>query len=193
MYSHPLSPWSLLCQCLQGAPIPAPVSADAALLHLLLVLGCSPLCWGRHSQTPEWLLKFSFHRWETSPSVWVLLTVQGQVVAVPSWWTACRLGWSHLQISCVQYQYLLCRAQPSAGLACPWLRHQVSQVGLTQHPSHGVFYLLKALGLLTIFLKTFSFFFFSSKESAVEHLTEARIAETCCFTRHSSCPRGKKW
>lgn len=31
--------WSLLCQCLQGAPIPAPVSADAALLHFLLALG----------------------------------------------------------------------------------------------------------------------------------------------------------
>lgn len=35
-------------------------------------------------------------------------------------------------------------------------------------------------------------FLFFSKESAVEHLTEASIAETCCFTRHSSCPRGKK-
>lgn len=49
-------------------------------------------------------------------------------------------------------------AQPSAGFACPWLRHRVSWVGLTQHPSHGFFYLLKALRLIIIILVAETYF-----------------------------------
>lgn len=111
-----------------------PLSQHLYLLILLCsiycwVLGCSSLCWGRHSQIPKWPLKLSFHRWETSPSVWVLLTVQAHVAAVPSWWTACRLGWSSWQISCVQYQYLLCLALLSLQQGWPVLGSGTGEQG----------------------------------------------------------------
>lgn len=138
MYSHPLSQRSLLCQGLQGAPIPAPVSADTALLHLLLALGLlMPLLRQEFSNTRV-----------TSK---ILLPQVGDIPVCVGFADSagprgsCPTLMNSLQAWMVLLTNFMCAvpiftvrgyAQPSAGLACPWLRHWV---GLTQHPSHGLF------------------------------------------------------
>lgn len=168
MYSHPLPQRSLLCQCLKGAPVPVPVSAVTALLHLLLGLGLFiPLLRQAFSNT-----RMTFK---------ILLPQVGHIpICVCFADSAGPRGCCSILMNSLQAWMVLLTnimyavsifivhgsAQPSAGLACPWLRHRVSWVGLTQHPSHGFFYLLKALGLIiiilvaeTYFLKKFFFFF----------------------------------
>lgn len=113
----------MLCQCLQGAPIPAPGSADAALLHLLLALGLFiPLLGQAFSNTPT-ASKTLLPQVGDIP-IWVGFADRaGPRGCYPILMNSLQGPDKHRVCSTNIYCAWLCSASSRA--ACPWLRHWV--------------------------------------------------------------------